>query len=171
MQSLTAAEILDTWERALNEAPASRPVSLLALASRASSREELARLPLGKRDALLLALREQTFGSRFSCLADCPECGGALELEFDADEIRFSPPEKTEEPLRIEDRGLLIECWLPDSSGGTFLDLDAAGGTGLIPVPAAGTSLILEDGVQVTFPAGAAGGAFRPGDYRGTSPE
>lgn len=53
-----------------------------------------------------------------------------------------------------------------DQDGNTFLDLDAPGSTGLIPVPPAGTSLILEDGVQVTFTtAEPADGNFRSGDY------
>ena len=51
-----------------------------------------------------------------------------------------------------------------DGSGGTFHDLDAPGGTGLIPVPPPGTSLILEDGVQVTFTTEQTG-EFRPADY------
>lgn len=51
-----------------------------------------------------------------------------------------------------------------DSMGATFIDLDAPGSTGLIPIPPAGTSLILEDGVQVTFTV-AGGGEFRAGDY------
>ena len=52
-----------------------------------------------------------------------------------------------------------------DAAGGTFLNLDAAGGQGLIPVPPAGTSLLLEDGVQVTWTTAAPDGSFRTGDY------
>lgn len=43
-------------------------------------------------------------------------------------------------------------------------DLDAAGSTGLIPVPAAGTALLLENGVTVSFASTGAAG-FRAGDY------
>jgi hypothetical protein len=43
-------------------------------------------------------------------------------------------------------------------------DLDVAGGTGVIAVPAAGTTLLLEDGVTVSFDATGAPG-FRAGDY------
>lgn len=39
------------------------------------------------------------------------------------------------------------------------------GGPAAIEVPASGTPFILEDGVQVTFTADPAGGAFRAGDY------
>src|SRR5262249_30142351 len=52
-----------------------------------------------------------------------------------------------------------------DNLGNVVVDLDAAGSTGLITVPAGPTPLILEDGVQVTFSVDPAGGEFRTGDY------
>jgi len=45
-----------------------------------------------------------------------------------------------------------------------FTDLDAVGSTGVIPVPAAGTTLLLENGVTVSFASVGATG-FRSGDY------
>jgi hypothetical protein len=71
------------------------------------------------------------------------------------------------------DRNLRVRRWdqkhkvLRVGAGGTtpvFQDLDVAGGTGLINVPAAGTTLILENGVTVSFSSTGAKG-FRPGDY------
>ncbi len=54
-----------------------------------------------------------------------------------------------------------------DTAGGTVVDLDAAGATGLITVPAAGaTQVVLEHGVQVSFSVVAGGtGAFKSGDH------
>jgi hypothetical protein len=52
-----------------------------------------------------------------------------------------------------------------DTAGAAYHDLDAPGGTGLIPVPPPGTSLILEDGVEVTFTTAPADGEFRSADY------
>ena len=40
-----------------------------------------------------------------------------------------------------------------------------SGGPAVIDVPASGTPLILEDGVQITFTTDPDGGAFRSGDY------
>ena len=51
-----------------------------------------------------------------------------------------------------------------DTNGNELVDLDAAGSDGLIPVPTKGTSIILEDGVQITFDTAAAG-VYRVGDY------
>lgn len=53
-----------------------------------------------------------------------------------------------------------------DPNGVVVADIDAAGG--VIPVPAASTppvTLVLEDGVQVTFSTDPAGGAFHAGDH------
>src|SRR5690606_22269058 len=52
------------------------------------------------------------------------------------------------------------------ASGGTAQhhDLDAASSTGVIPVPAAGTELILEHGITVSFSSAGSFG-FRRGDW------
>lgn len=52
-----------------------------------------------------------------------------------------------------------------DTSGNLIVDLDLPGSTGVIPVPPSGTSIVLEDGVQITFDTAPAGGAFRVADY------
>lgn len=51
-----------------------------------------------------------------------------------------------------------------DTNGAELVNLDL-GNTGLITVPSAGTSVVLEDGIQITFSTAAAGGKFRVGDY------
>jgi hypothetical protein len=52
------------------------------------------------------------------------------------------------------------------AAGGTqIVNLDAPASTGLIPVPASNTPVLLENGVQVTFSLAAANGRFRSGDY------
>ncbi|MDN0075080.1 DUF6519 domain-containing protein [Crenobacter sp. SG2303] len=54
------------------------------------------------------------------------------------------------------------------ADGTVFCDLDAAGSTGLIPVPPMGTTLCLEDGIQVQFDLVGdpddSGGSFHVGD-------
>ena len=53
---------------------------------------------------------------------------------------------------------------ISDTNGNVLVDLDATGSDGLIPVPPAGTSIILEDGVQITFDT-AANGIYRVADF------
>jgi hypothetical protein len=52
-----------------------------------------------------------------------------------------------------------------DSTGALYADLGAAGSTGAITVPTGDKTLLLENGVLVTFSVEPADGAFKPGDY------
>jgi hypothetical protein len=53
---------------------------------------------------------------------------------------------------------------ITDTNNNLLVDLDAPGSTGLIPVPAQGTSVVLEDGVQITFNT-PANGIYRVADF------
>jgi hypothetical protein len=54
---------------------------------------------------------------------------------------------------------------ISDINNQPLVDLDAASSLGVIPVPPDGTSIILEDGVQITFSTNPAGGTYHTGDY------
>ncbi|HEU4597709.1 MAG TPA: hypothetical protein VFS10_21460 [Pyrinomonadaceae bacterium] len=88
MHALSASQLLSVWERALASPHAERALALLALACPELSPQELARLSVGRRDSLLLTLREWTFGPRLSCRARCERCGEPLELSFEVSDIR-----------------------------------------------------------------------------------
>src|SRR6185436_19956557 len=49
--------------------------------------DDLAKLSVGTRDRLLLAVRIGTFGSRLDCETSCPACGTRLELSLDARDL------------------------------------------------------------------------------------
>ena len=133
MQAPSAAQLLSVWERGVGLPPAQRAVLLLAAAHPAASVEEVAHLPVGRRDAGLLALREQLFGPRLVGRATCPACGAPLELAFNVADIRAAAPPELVEPLTIQAGGYEIAFRLP-----TGQDLIAlAEGTGDDP-PAPG---------------------------------
>jgi hypothetical protein len=52
-----------------------------------------------------------------------------------------------------------------DTANHVLIDLDAAGSPGVIPVPPDGASIVLEDGVQITFSTTPAGGDYHTADY------
>jgi hypothetical protein len=52
-----------------------------------------------------------------------------------------------------------------DADEDLIIDLDDSNNNGLIPIPTAGTPIILEDGIQITFDANTADGDFQVGDY------
>ena len=93
--------------------------------------------------------------SRTITLADALTSG-----VFPVDGQNLTDPDRHTRIKRWDQKGLVR-----DSAGNIYANLDEAGGTGLIEVPAPGTSLILENGVQVTFTTAPDDGAFRSGDY------
>jgi hypothetical protein len=117
MYALSAAELLAAWDRGSTEEPPRRALTLLALACPESPPEALAELPVGRRDARLLALRERIFGRRLAAVADCPRCGERLELAFDVDEVRTPEGGESGEPAAIELRtmGWELRFRLPNS--------------------------------------------------------
>jgi hypothetical protein len=89
MRALSAAELLDLWERGLRQPPARRAVALLEAACPDLSAGEAAALPLGRRDARLLDLRELLLGPDLTIVASCPNCGEQLDSTFQGAQLRM----------------------------------------------------------------------------------
>src|SRR5688572_15304413 len=118
MRTPAAGELLALYERWEGESPARRALALLAAASD-RPRDELAELPVGRRDAELLRLRERLFGPRVVSTAACPACGERVELDFDVGGVRVPEPAPALSlSLRVE--GFALVARLP--TGG---DLEA----------------------------------------------
>lgn len=96
MREPSTTALLDAWEHGLGRPASERALALLAASDPAGAAEEHARLPLGERDARLLALRQWAFGSRLDGVAGCPACGAELELSFDATELALTSPASEE---------------------------------------------------------------------------
>ncbi len=115
MPTLTPKQILQIWEDGQAVAPWLRAMLLLETAEPGLSRNDLAQLPIGERDARLLGLRQEVFGDALSSLAHCPKCNEQLELSFAVDDVRLPPPE-TQGPWTFEDGTAEIAFDLPTSS-------------------------------------------------------
>src|SRR4051812_27885992 len=131
MRTLSASELLDAWERGLGQRPAERALTLLAAASPGTSPDALTGLSIGRRDAGLLAIREQTFGSSVTGIADCPNCSERIELTFDVSEIAMPDAPVATESFTASG----VRFRLPDSR-----DLLALTGSGDV---ASGRALLL----------------------------
>jgi len=83
MRPLTAGKALEAWEQGQRSDLSDRALALLAAALPEVERERLARLPIGRRDALLMRLRERTFGSVVKGFSQCPQCNTRLEFPLD----------------------------------------------------------------------------------------
>jgi hypothetical protein len=120
MRTLSTADLLDVWEQGAAQSLVGRALLLLGAACPDQSRETLAVISIGERDAALLELRERTFGPTLHGLATCPRCHDVLELTFSANDIRGAASERPpSEPggtaLSLRFQGYELQIRLPDS--------------------------------------------------------
>lgn len=94
---LTEAQLLRVWETGDGQAP---PVRALLLAAAAAPGEPVADLTLADLNALLLDLREGSFGAALPCAVDCPNCDEPLEVSVATDELRAPRPRNVPSPRR-----------------------------------------------------------------------
>lgn len=96
------------------QSPIHRGLDLLAAAYPERSLDELAKLPIGVRDGMLLALREEVFGPELICITNCPSCGEKLELTVDVEDIQVQPSGR-EAKLTVSKNGIEVQFRLPNS--------------------------------------------------------
>lgn len=90
MGTLSAEDILTLWDSCSRLKPATRALELLARGEPQADPAEHAGLPLGTRDARILAIRVTAFGERLEIQAQCEECGTLMVLSPTAAELGFS---------------------------------------------------------------------------------
>lgn len=93
------SELLELWERGRAQHPVDRALTLAGVVRRDASRRELAALPLGDRDAALLALHRANFGRTLDATGVCPACEATIEAHLDIAEVlteRDGAPEAPE---------------------------------------------------------------------------
>jgi hypothetical protein len=115
MRALSAPEVLRIWERGLTQAPVERALELLAAVYPESSKDALAALSVGQRDARLLELRERLFGAHMSGSVVCPRCGGRLELSLDVRDLLAGSANGTEGEISLNVGEYELRVRLPNS--------------------------------------------------------
>jgi hypothetical protein len=115
MRCLSASELVDVWEWCLGQHPVDRALSLLSACS-GEGRQDLAALPIGQRDARLLAVFEHLFGSALDAFVECPRCDERLEYSVSTqDLILRSEIPADEESLTLKSGDLTMRLRLPNS--------------------------------------------------------
>jgi hypothetical protein len=118
------ADLITAWERGQHRSPAGRAQTLLEAAGVA--RADGLALTVGQRDALLMDLRGELFGTRINATAGCPACTAVLELGFVLDDVRTVAPEPPgPAEIKIEIDGYVLRARPP--TGGDLLALEGAG--------------------------------------------
>lgn len=115
MHRLTAAALLDLYEAGAAVRGPEQALALLSAAAPALPRADLAALPVGRRDALLLQLYRANFGAQIDLLASCPSCAETLELSLDATALLALAPTAPPAPLQLDLGDYRMHCRLPDS--------------------------------------------------------
>lgn len=115
MRPLSAAQLLDAWERGLSEPVCRRVLPLLAAAAPDVSGESAALLTIGERDRWLLTLREWTFGSQLESVANCSACSERLEWTIDTRELRPENPADLPAEYSLEIDGYHVNFRFPNT--------------------------------------------------------
>jgi hypothetical protein len=115
MQALLPNELLDVWEQGASLSSAERALLLLAAAHTELTPEQIAQLSVGQRDSYLLALREQTFGSKLDSITTCPSCAVQMEFRVNAADICSTPPKEPNGVLEVTHADYSVEFRLPNS--------------------------------------------------------
>lgn len=99
MLRLTPERLLSVWEDGARRHPIDRALLLLAIARPDTPPEQLADVPLGTRNAVLMALQSASFGPQLPSWADCRACGERMEFELDPAQL---PDQVIETTVAIE---------------------------------------------------------------------
>ena len=125
MHALSSSQLVTLWERGLGQHAVDKALTLLSAAYPDMTRDELAALSVGQRDARLLAIHESLFGPSLKSVADCPRCAAPLEFAIDVRELQPDvnaiPPAQSSElvagdarlrcrPLTSEDLAMVTSC-------------------------------------------------------------
>ena len=114
MPGMSAAATLDLWEAAGRLRPVERSLALAAAVEPVDV-DELARLPLGRRDARILRLHAAVAGRLLEATAPCPACGEQAEFAVDAAEL-LARDGSVDPPAAVDVDGFVVH-WRPlDSS-------------------------------------------------------
>jgi uncharacterized protein (UPF0212 family) len=119
VKDISAAELLQVWEMSWQCSPPVAASRLLSAACPDAEVSTLEQLTVGQRDALLLTLREWTFGQELESVVNCAKCGERLELHFSVNDTRLIPPVsdpselESPDPLALEQDGYQVHFRLP----------------------------------------------------------
>ncbi len=94
MHDVSPAALLEAWEHARRRSSLDQGNLFIGLAWPELGPADLEAMPLGRREALLLALRRRLFGPRLDGLTTCPACQTAVEfsLELPDSEVMHELP-------------------------------------------------------------------------------
>jgi hypothetical protein len=155
-RTLSPTATLDLWQAADGRPPVARALALASAGGEEPA--ELERLPLGRRDARLLALHAALGGRAFDATAPCPACDELAEFSVDPDALLAG--DDAPAPFAPVELGGFSVAWRPLDSA----DVAAAAATG--DAAAAERELLARCVVAATGPDGDVAGPDLPAEVR-----
>ncbi len=141
--------LVDAWEDGCRRSRVERPLVLLTAAQPGTSEQDWAGLPVGERDARLLRLHDELFGTRLNASAVCPKCGERLDVSLSTDDIRVPTSGDPTKHVHVTKSGKYVVSFrLPTTAD---LSVVAQSGPGLDP-----KSVLLERCIVEASKAGVA---------------
>jgi hypothetical protein len=115
MQALSGRDLVAVWESGLHASSAERALAILAACLPEARPDDLAALPIGERDRLLVAVHTATFGQDFQAQISCAACGQALEFCLPLTSVGRLPDAPFEPGREFQVNDVVVEYRLPDS--------------------------------------------------------
>jgi hypothetical protein len=114
LAAMTAAQIMRSWEQAIEMPPPHQAIAILDCAGTLSGLADPRGLSVGQRDAALLRLRALTFGPTMQMRIDCPHCGQLVTAGVDVADIEASgAPASGETTRELRAGGWTLRYRLP----------------------------------------------------------
>lgn len=121
----STVELLEIWEDGRGLTSTYRALALLMAIFPEASREALAALSIGQRDAELLRLREALWGPRMEAIAACPGCREKLELTLNTGEILSASNQAQPGEISLSTAGYEVIFRLPTTLDLLFAEAEA----------------------------------------------
>jgi hypothetical protein len=115
MRPLYSHDIIHIWEQGQFQHDIDRAITILDAVFSDKSRDKLATLTIGQRNAQLLMIREKTFGHRLHGYTQCPQCRERLQFTLAINDIRAKPAANGETEFEFSSRDIDLRIRLPDS--------------------------------------------------------
>jgi hypothetical protein len=109
MNFASSAHLLSLWDQAQGEKPGRQGLILLMRLADLTP-EKAGEYRVGERDAFLLRIRKQLFGSQAEAAATCPACGDVSEFSFDVDALMVTPQETMAEEYTFGPYQFALRC-------------------------------------------------------------
>jgi hypothetical protein len=93
MRALNTSELLQAHDDCRHHHPIDAALSILRLALPESPWEELAHMPLGQRDRILLLTHAATFGNQLDLWSECPACHATIAIAPSVDNLILRDPD------------------------------------------------------------------------------